>query len=49
MISPCVIVPYIMWWGKYDVKDLIYGFVVFIIAGSISVWLAKKFIDNSHS
>lgn len=49
MVSPCVIVPYMMWWSNYDLSDLILACVVSLVAFGISAWLAKKIIDKIHS
>lgn len=49
MTSMCVVMPYFIWWGKYDLEDMIYGCVVTLVAFLISAWLAKRIINKIHS
>lgn len=47
MIRTCAIVPYMMmWWGDFDVSDMLLVCVVFFSTIGISIIIAKKVIEN---
>lgn len=49
MTSLCVVIPYYMiWWGKYDLKDIIFGGITGLFVFWVSALIAKKVIDKIH-